>query len=454
MDSNDHDASQSSPDFPGQVDGDSVIENNSRINKKNLPIIIIAVGLLAFGVYMFHSIFSPPKKQTAPNPLNVSGKPVRVAGDNSPETPDNTAGVGVELPQPPVAMLQPPPPAEQLPYVPPPVTPPPTSIGLDNTAKNNTLGINRVPAISDEPPPPPPLPALVPPAPEITNIGKSNAPVPLNVKDKDTKKRIHSNMLVLDGGASGNNASAAKPAAATNDPNSAFSDNVLRATTAEKAIATGLNNLNMTIAQGKIINAVLETAINTDLPGTLRAIVSRDTYAETGRQILIPKGSRLIGTYNTGVLQGQDRVMIVWTRLIRPDGVDIMIGSPGVDELGRAGSPGYVDNKLYDIVSAAVLTTVFTVAAAAGSDAILPVENGQQASTTTNANGNVTTTSTPAQQAAANAVSDFGNTGKQIVQRLIDVRPTITIDQGTLINVFVNRDLTFPSNLDGNVFIQ
>ena len=290
---------------------------------------------------------------------------------------------------------------------------------------------------------------MVPPTPEITNIGKSSA---INVKDKDTKKRIRSNMLVLDGG--GGSSSSAKSSGPTNDPNSAFADNVLKATSAEKAIATGLNNLSMTIAQGKIINAVLETAINTDLPGTLRAIVSRDTYAETGREVLIPKGSRLIGTYNTGVLRGQERVMIVWTRMIRPDGVDIMIGSPGVDELGRAGVGGHVDNKIYEVFSAAILTTMFTVAAAAGSDAVLPVENGQSSTTTTNTNGNVTTTSTPAQQAAADAVSDFGSTGKQIVQRLVDIRPTITVDQGTLINVFVNKDLTFPTNMNSSVFIQ
>jgi type IV secretion system protein VirB10 len=444
--SDDNNASQPSG-FSQEVDDDVIVQNNNVINKKNLPIIAIAVGLLGIGFYIISSIFSEPEKPKGPNPLETGNRTVRVAASDKKESLDNSSNV--DLPQPPVAMLVPPPPAEQLTYTPPPVAPP-AQLGLD-AAKNNTLtGITRVPAISEEPPPPPPLPALVPPTPEITNIGKSGA---INVKDKDTKKRIRSNMLVLDGGGSGNS-SAAKSSSPTNDPNSAFADNVLKATSAEKAIATGLNNLSMTIAQGKIINAVLETAINTDLPGTLRAIVSRDTYAETGREVLIPKGSRLIGTYNTGVLRGQERVMIVWTRMIRPDGVDIMIGSPGVDQLGRAGVTGHVDNKVYEVFSAAILTTMFTIAAAAGSDAILPVENGQTSTTTTNTNGNVTTTSTPAQQAAADAVNDFGNTGKQIVQRLVDIRPTITVDQGTLINVFVNKDLTFPTNMNGSVFIQ
>ncbi len=138
----------------------------------------------------------------------------------------------------------------------------------------------------------------------------------------------------------------------------------------------------MTIAQGKIVDAVLETAVNTDLPGEMRAIVSRDVFAESGRQIMIPKGSRLIGTYNTSVARGQARVMIIWTRLIRPDGLDIAIGSGGVDALGRAGVEGSVDNKYAEIFSAAMLTSVLDIGVAVAVDAL-----SNQGSTTTNANG-------------------------------------------------------------------
>ena len=113
---------------------------------------------------------------------------------------------------------------------------------------------------------------------------------------------------------------------------------------------------------------MLETAINTDLPGTLRAIVSRDVFAESGKEVMIPKGSRIIGTYNTGISRGQRRVMIVWTRLIRPDGLDIEIGSPGVDSLGRAGVEGDVDNKYAEIFSAAILTSVVTIGAATAAE--------------------------------------------------------------------------------------
>ncbi len=195
----------------------------------------------------------------------------------------------------------------------------------------------------------------------------------------------------------------------------------------------------MTIAQGKIIHAVLETAINTDLPGTLRAIVSRDTYAETGREVMIPKGSRLIGTYSTGVLRGQKRVMVVWTRLIRPDGLDIDIGSPGTDALGRGGVPGLVDNKYAEIFSAAILTSVIAIGIAAGTDAII-----DNPSTTTTGGGSSTTTGSAGATAASGAVATLGSVSEDVVNTMLDLRPTITVDQGTLVNVFVNKDLTFP----------
>ena len=274
----------------------------------------------------------------------------------------------------------------------------------------------------------------------------------LSFSDKDDQKRLRSNMLVLDGQANTAKAGeqrAAEDALKKNDPNSAFTDNVLKATKADIAAATRVSNLSTTILQGKIVNAVLETAVNTDLPGPLRAIVSRDVYAESGREVMIPKGSRLIGTYNTGVTRGQRRVLIVWTRLIRPDGLDIEIGSPGIDSLGRAGVEGLVDNKYSEVFSAALLTSVISIGAATAADALISSES----TTTTNSNG--TTSSGGAGAAgAATAVENLGQVGRSIVDTALDLRPTITIDQGTRVNVFVNRDLVFPSAILDTPFIQ
>lgn len=270
------------------------------------------------------------------------------------------------------------------------------------------------------------------------------------------QQRIRSNMLVLNSNNAASTAADdsesvnARNAINRSDPNAAFTTAAIQASQAETASATQVSNLNTTILQGKIIHAILETAINSDLPGTLRAIVSRDTYAESGRTVMIPKGSRLIGTYNTGIARGQRRVLIIWTRMIRPDGLDIMIGSPGIDSLGRGGVEGIVDNKYTEMFSAAVLTSLVTIGTAAAGDAL---DSNGSTTTTTNANG-TTTTGTTTGSAVQGGVSSLGNVGTQIVNSFLDLRPTITIDQGTQINVFVNRDLIFPSDIVDSSFIR
>jgi len=241
------------------------------------------------------------------------------------------------------------------------------------------------------------------------------------------------------------------------DPNRSFMANAIATSKAEKRTATRLLNLNMTIAQGKIIDAVLETAVNTDLPGQIRAIVSRDVFAEAGRDIMIPKGSRLIGVYNTSVTRGQVRVLVVWTRMIRPDGIDIQIDSNAADPLGRAGVPGMVDNKYAEIFSAAALTSIMDIAIAVAVDRLSNNDSSgttnTQSSTTTGANG-TTTSGSAASFAAAGAVSSIGSISKDIVNTMLDLKPTITIDQGTKLNVFVNKDLSFPGGLLDKQFVE
>ncbi|MEQ1789183.1 MAG: TrbI/VirB10 family protein [Rickettsiales bacterium] len=429
---------------------------NSPFNNKKNPTAMIAVGavIAVISIYAFYSIFSSPPPAEPISPMAGQGgdKLINVAPDNG--TPENVGdGIG-EMDMtvaPPVSMIPPPPPPESTIYVPPPMVMPPmaqpsqaiiTPPSSSNIISNSDSSGN----IFEEPPPPPP-PAPPAPLPTLSGIGKTSG---VNLKDDESKKRLKSNMLVIDGGV-GSASSVGGSNSELRDRNAIFAESAIRSSKADKAIATGLNNLNMTIAQGKIINAVLETAINTDLPGTLRAIVSRDTYAEAGRDVLIPKGSRLIGTYNTDLFQGQSRVMIVWTRMIRPDGIDIEIGSSAVDGLGRAGISGHIDNKFTEIFSAAIMTTALSIAGAVAVEAVLPTENN---STTTTPEGNTTTTASPAQTAAGSALTGLVQTSKDVVDKIVDTRPTITIDQGTLINVFVNRDLTFPSNINGGMFIQ
>jgi type IV secretion system protein VirB10 len=161
-----------------------------------------------------------------------------------------------------------------------------------------------------------------------------------------------------------------------------------------------------------MISAVLETAINSDLPGFVRAIVSRDVTGFDGSRILIPRGSRLVGQYRSEVAIGQSRAFVIWTRLLRPDGVSIQLASPGTDPLGRAGLDGKVDRHYLQRFGPGLLTTAVTAALSRSS----------------RSNQLVIGTA----QTAVGATSQ----GEAI-------KPTVTVPQGTAIQVFVARDLDF-----------
>jgi type IV secretion system protein VirB10 len=230
-----------------------------------------------------------------------------------------------------------------------------------------------------------------------------------------------------------------------------------RDTKASHTSATRVGSLNNMIAQGKMMNAVLETAINTDLPGTLRAVVSRDVYAESGRNVLIPKGSRLIGSYTGGIARGQKRLLIEWSRLIRPDGVDIDIGSQGTDRLGRAGVTGNINNRYFEIFSNSILLSAIAILGASGLETLTDSQ-GTTSSDTTASDGTSTSSQTgsPSDFAILDAVSEINELAKEVAGDLVKMEPTITIDQGTVIKIFVNKDLIFPEEtLKENVrFIQ
>jgi type IV secretion system protein VirB10 len=206
--------------------------------------------------------------------------------------------------------------------------------------------------------------------------------------------------------------------------------------------ATYITDRPHTIAQGKLLNAILETAINTEVPGTVRAVVSRDVYGEAGSQVLIPKGSRLFGSYTSQIQRGQGRVQINWTRLIRPDGVDLAISFNASDQFGRSGIPGEVDNKYSSIVANSLLTSVIAVAATAAAQSLV---SDTASTTTTNATQGTTTVTADATNQAINNVSGaIVNTVSQIVNNALDVTPIIRVPQGTRITVIVNADIKVP----------
>lgn len=207
--------------------------------------------------------------------------------------------------------------------------------------------------------------------------------------------------------------------------NEAFLDRVSRV----KPDTVGTDRLSSTdlvVPQGTVITGVLETAINSDLPGLVRAVVSRDVRGFDGTKVLIPRGSRLIGQYSNGVALGQSRAFVIWTRLLRSDGVSVQLGSAATDPLGTAGLSGKVNNHFLRRFGAATLLSVIT----SGLDFLV---------NTAQRGGSVVVGSpTQATQLAGIAL-----------QREIDIPPTIKVAQGTPVRVFVAKDLDFSLQMAG-----
>lgn len=296
------------------------------------------------------------------------------------------------------------------------------------------------------PPPPPPVAPPAPPAPITAKVDAAQL-------SKVQQERRASSMLVHGGGRGAARVSNTEATGFNGtDPNLVFSREYLKGTGAAQAEATLMGNMNYIVAEGKVIDAILETAINTDLPGPLRAVVSRDVYAESGKEIMVPKGSRLVGSYNTGVQRGQSRVYVVWRRIIRPDGIDINIDSPGIDSLGRAGVGGYVDNKYFEMFAASLLTSSVSIGLGIAADNMLDESGTSQTNTS---DGTTTSSGSAGSQAVLEGIRDFSDTSEQILRGILEQEPTITVDQGTRIKVFVNRDLIMPSSvLEQTRFIQ
>jgi type IV secretion system protein VirB10 len=191
-----------------------------------------------------------------------------------------------------------------------------------------------------------------------------------------------------------------------------------------------------------MMTAVLETAINTEIPGSIRGIISRDVYAESGFNILIPKGSRLFGSYSTNIVRGQGRVEINWSRLIRPDGVDLSIGFVAADQFGRSGIEGDVNNKYGAALTNSLLTSILAIGGAIGAEKLSGADNNTTTSSPTT--GTTTMTSSPSAQVIADVATTLVSTVSEISTNAINLSPVIRVPQGTKMTIVVNADMSIP----------
>jgi len=176
---------------------------------------------------------------------------------------------------------------------------------------------------------------------------------------------------------------------------------------------------SMTVIQGTLIPAVLETALDSDVPGFARAVVTQDIRSFDRSRILIPRSSRLIGEYKAASGQGQRRIHLMWTRLIRPDGVSIALASPATDAAGRAGVTGKVNSHFFERLGSALLTSVV--------GAVNPLARG----------------------GATVVVAGGDSAAGAAVQGLSQRPSTIRVRQGEPVRVFAARDLVFASTDGG-----
>ena len=175
-----------------------------------------------------------------------------------------------------------------------------------------------------------------------------------------------------------------------------------------------------TVVQGTMIQAVTETALDSSLPGQVRAVISEDVHSFDGSRILIPRGSRLIGRYRSGADIAQERVTIGWDRIILPNNQTVTISSFGGDELGRSGVTGQVDTRFGTRFGSAALISVISA---------LPGAAAAQVDDDTSA------------EVLEDVGDDFSDSTGGVIDDYLSIGPIIHVDQGSRITVMVDRDL-------------
>jgi len=193
--------------------------------------------------------------------------------------------------------------------------------------------------------------------------------------------------------------------------------------------AQPLTHPDTLMQRGTYIRCVLETRIISDIPGFSTCLVTEPVYSFNGHTLLLPKGSKLLGSYSGGPTG--DREAVIWDRIITPTGIDVNMSSPGIDNLGGAGVPGYYDAHWGKRIGSALLISLL-------SDAFKyeAAEHGPRS--TSISNGVVT--QTPFESNTAQTIQNLAN---QAVREAANRPPTVTINQGTVIYVYVTKDVDF-----------
>jgi type IV secretion system protein VirB10 len=238
--------------------------------------------------------------------------------------------------------------------------------------------------------------------------------------------QIHSDMVALRSSMDmGGEAGAAAPAPGA-PGQAATGDDAFRragAKAAEVRQAEIIADPAHTVMQGTLIEAALETAISTDLAGNVSAIVSHDVWSFDMSRVLIPRGSRLFGRYDSEVDASQRRVLIAWDRLVTTDGQSVTLAAYGTDRIGRSGLPGTVRNHFLQRFGTAALISLI---GAVPTLAAYKYAADEVASDT-----------------AENVGTDLGEAVNTVMADYLSIPPTISVNQGAVVMIRVDADLAF-----------
>ena len=181
------------------------------------------------------------------------------------------------------------------------------------------------------------------------------------------------------------------------------------------------------VKAGTVIPAIMVGGVSSDLPGQLIGQVAENVYdTATGRYILIPQGSKLVGTYDNAVTTGQSRVLVAWTRIIYPDASSIDLGKmPGADQSGFAGFKDKVDNHFWEMFGSALLMSVFSAGVQISQGGGNSGNDGQSAQ----------------QTIAAGLGQQLGQLGQELARRNARIQPTLEIRPGYRFTVMVTKDM-------------
>lgn len=294
-------------------------------------------------------------------------------------------------------------------------------------------------AVEELPPPPPPLP-VVPtpqPQPEATPVAfrPDQALPPPGPTGPSLLERRMGGSQSTEGAAGSGMMTPAQYAQFMQAKASGEQGAPAKQDQARVASAQPLNNPDTLLLRGTYIRCVMETRIVTDISGFTSCIVTEPVYSVNGRRLLLPKGSKVSGTYGSDNVSGP-RVAVIWDRITTPTGLDINMASPGVDNLGGAGHPGHYDAHWGSRITSALLISLI-------SDAFkyAGAKNGPETTTISNTGNELTT------PYESNTARTMERLAQQALEKGANRAPTITINQGTVVNVYVAKDVDFSSVL-------